>query len=176
MATGSTIYKVQLSISDMDRNYYETHDITIAQHPSETDLRLMIRLAAFVLNATDRLVISKGVGGEDEPQLWEKNYGGEIELWIDLGQVDEKRLRKACGRAEQVIVYTYNLKSATAWWKQYGMTFARFKNFKCIHLNAEGLEALCERSMRLQCTICDGEISFHSEKGDVSVTQSPFYL
>lgn len=176
MATGSTIYKVQLSISDMDRNYYETHEITIAQHPSETDLRLMIRLVAFVLNATNRLMITKGIGGEDEPQLWEKNYGGEIELWIDLGQVDEKRLRKACGRAEKVVVYTYNLKSATAWWKQYGAAFARFKNFTCIHLNAGGIEKLCERSMQLQCTISDSELGFHSEKGDVTITQSPFYL
>lgn len=79
----------------------------------------MISVAAFALNATDRLVITKVIGGEDEPQVWEKNYGGDIELWIDLGQVDEKRLRKACGRAEKVIVYTYNLKSAIAWWRQY---------------------------------------------------------
>ncbi len=171
MATGSTIYKVQLSIADMDRNYYETHDITIAQHPSETDLRLMIRLAAFALNASDRLIITKGIGGDDEPELWEKNYGGDIELWIDLGQVDEKRLRKACGRSERVIVYTYNLKSATAWWKQYAATFARFKNLSMIHLNAEGIEKLCERSMRLQCNISDTELSFHSDRGDVTILQ-----
>jgi len=171
MAAGSTIYKVQLSIADMDRNYYETHDITIAQHPSETDLRLMIRLSAFALNASDRLIITKGIGGDDEPELWEKSYGGDIELWIDLGQVDEKRLRKACGRSERVIVYTYNLKSATAWWKQYAATFARFKNLSMIHLNAEGIEKLCGRSMRLQCNISDTELSFHSDLGDVTILQ-----
>ncbi|MCK9373644.1 MAG: YaeQ family protein [Sulfuricurvum sp.] len=172
MAAGSTVYKVQLTISDTDRHYYETHEITIAQHPSETDERLMIRLAAFALNATDRLIITKGIGGEDEPDLWEKNYGGEIELWIDLGQVDEKRLRKACGRSERVRVYTYNTKSATAWWRQYGASFARFKNLTVIHLNSEGIEKLCERSMRLQCTISDGELSMHSERGDVEITQT----
>jgi len=171
MAAGSTIYKAQLSISDMDRNYYETHEITIAQHPSETDQRLMIRLAAFALNASDRLIITKGIGGDDEPELWEKNYGGEIELWIDLGQVDEKRLRKACGRAKSVIVYTYNYKAAIAWWKQYGSTFARFKNLRVIHLHAEGIEKLCERSMWLQCNISDGELSFHSDSGDVTIMQ-----
>lgn len=171
MAAGSTIYKVQLNIADMDRNYYETHDITVAQHPSETDQRLMIRLAAFALNASERLVITKGIGGEDEPDLWQKNYGGDIELWIDLGQVDEKRLRKACGRSDRVIVYTYNLKSATAWWRQYGAVFARFKNLSVIHLHADDIEKLCERSMRLQCTISDRELSFHSERGDVTVTQ-----
>lgn len=171
MAAGSTICKAQLNISDMDRNYYETHEITIAQHPSETDERLMMRLVAFALNATDRLIITKGIGGEDEPDLWEKNYGGEIELWIDLGQVDEKRLRKACGRSERVIVYTYNPKSASAWWRQNAATFARFKNLSVIHLHAAGIEKLYERSLRLQCTVCDAELSIHSDRGDVGVTQ-----
>lgn len=171
MAAGSTIYKAQLSIADMDRNYYETHEITIAQHPSETDERLMIRLVAFALNASDRMVITKGIGGDDEPELWEKDYSGDVVLWIDLGQMDEKRLRKACGRAENVIVYTYNFKSATAWWKQYSATFARFKNLRVIHLHAEDIEKLCERSMRLQCNVSDGELSFHSDRGDVTITQ-----
>ncbi len=171
MAAGSTIYKAQLSITDMDRNYYETHDITIAQHPSETDERLMIRLVAFALNASERLVITKGIGADDEPDLWEKDYGGDIMVWIDLGQVDEKRLRKACGRAENVIVCTYNHKAAVAWWKQYGATFGRFKNLRVIHLHSEGIETLRERSMRLQCTISDGELSLHSDRGDVTITQ-----
>ncbi len=171
MAAGSTIYKAQLSIADMDRNYYETHEITIAQHPSETDQRLMIRLAAFALHASDRLIITKGIGGDDEPELWEKNYGDEVVVWIDLGQMDEKRLRKACGRSEQVIVYTYNYKAAVAWWKQYGTTFERFKNLRVIHLHADGIESLCERSMRLQCNISDGELSLHSDRGDVTITQ-----
>lgn len=171
MAAGSTICKAQLSIADMDRNYYETHDVTIAQHPSETDLRLMIRLAAFAINASERLAITKGIGGDDEPELWEKNYGSDIELWIELGQVDEKRLRKACGRSKKVIVYTYNTNSATAWWKQNAATFARFKNLSVIHLYADGIEKLHERSMRLQCNISDKELSLHSDKGDVMITQ-----
>lgn len=171
MAIGSTIYKVQLSIADMDRNYYETHELTLAQHPSETNERLMIRLATFALNASQRLLITKGIGADDEPDVWQKNYSGEIELWIDLGQVDEKRLRKACGRGEKVIVYTYNPKSATAWWRQNSATFARFKNLSVIHLNCEGIDALCERSMRLQCNISDTELTLHSDKKDVLITQ-----
>lgn len=101
MAAGSTIHKAQLSISDMDRNYYETHELTVAKHPSETDKRLMLRLAAFALNATDRLIITTGIDAEDEPALWEKDYGGDIKLWIEIGQPDEKRVRKACGRSEK---------------------------------------------------------------------------
>ncbi len=171
MATGSTIFKTQLSIADMDRNYYETYELTLAQHPSETTERLMMRLVAFALNAGDRLLLTKGIGAEDEPSLWEKNYGGEIELWIELGQIDEKRIRKACGRSRKVIVYTFNQKSAEAWWRQNSATLERFKNLSVIHLSANGLEALCERSMRLQCNICDLELSIHSERGDVHILQ-----
>lgn len=171
MAAGSTIYKVSLFISDMDRNYYETHELTIAQHPSETDERLMMRIAAFALNASDRLIITKGIGSEDEPDLWEKNYGGDIDLWINLGQVDEKRIRKACGRSERVIIYTYNIKSASAWWKQNKDAVSRFKNLSVIHLNAEGIETLCERSMRLQCTISEGELSLHADAHSVTLQQ-----
>lgn len=171
MATGSTIYKVQINIADMDRNYYETHDLTLAQHPSETDERLMVRLAAFALNASERLLITKGIGADDEPDLWERNYSGEIQLWIDLGQVDEKRLRKACGRSEQVIVYTYNIKSASAWWRQNSATFARFKNLRVIHLYTDQISSLHERSMKLQCNISDTELSIHSDKGDIVIKQ-----
>ena len=155
----------------MDRNYYETHDLTIAQHPSETDERLMMRLAAFALNASERLVVTKGIGGEDEPDLWEQDYGGDITLWIDLGQVDEKRLRKACGRSERVIVYTYNRKAATAWWRQNGPVFARFKNLRVVHLESEGIEKLYGRSMRLSVTISEGELSLHGEEGEATLTQ-----
>ncbi len=171
MAIGSTVCKVQLSIADMDKNYYETHELTLAQHPSETTQRLMSRLVVFALNASDRLLLTKGIGAEDEPSMWEKNYGGEIQLWIELGQIDEKRIRKACGRSSTVIVYTYNRKSAEAWWRQNSATLERFKNLSIIHLNMEGIEALHERSMKLQCNINDSELSIHSERGDIFIVQ-----
>lgn len=171
MAAGATIHKAQLNISDMDRNYYETHELTIAKHPSETDKRLMLRLAAFALNANDRLIITTGIDVEDEPALWEKDYSNDIKLWIDIGQPDEKRVRKACGRSEKVIIYTHNLGSATAWWTQNSGAYGRFKNLSVIHLHAEDLDTLSERSMRIQCNISDGELSMHSDKGDVYVRQ-----
>lgn len=176
MAIGSTIYRAQLSIADMDRHYYGDHEMTIARHPSETDLRMMIRIAAFALNADERLLFTKGLCVEDEPELWLKNYSGEIELWIDMGQMDEKRVRKACGRSDEVIIYTYQEGSARAWFEQNRSKFSRFKNLKIIQLDVlEGaLEALTERSMKLQCNIEDGILTLHSEKGDVTVTQRPW--
>ncbi len=172
MATGSTIYKARIEISDTDRHYYEVHELTLAQHPSETDFRLMIRLIAFALNAQEQLVFTKGLNAEDEPELWHKDYGGNILLWIDFGQIDEKRLRKASGRADKVIIYTYQEGSARNWWKQNENKFSRFENVEIILLHAEdGLETMVERSMRLQCTVMEGVLSLHSDKGNMSVRQ-----
>lgn len=172
MALGATVCKAQLNISDMDRHVYADFDLTLAQHPSETDFRLMIRLCAFVFNAEERLGFTRGLCAEDEPDLWEEDLGGDYPLWILLGQPEEKRIRKACGRAERVIIYTYQEGSARAWWKQQAGKLGRFANLGVIHLCAEGIEALAGRSMVLQCTIQDGELMMHDagEHG-VSVTQ-----
>ena len=173
MALGATIYKVSLSVADIDRHYYNDFDLTIAQHPSENDLRMMVRLIAFALHADESLSFTKGLSQEDEPEVWQKNYGGEIELWIDIGQPDEKRIRKACGRSEQVIIYTYSHKAADAWWRQNECKFRRFKNLHVIHLNFAGdPESLIERSMQLQCNIQDCELLLLDEReNSVSVTR-----
>ncbi|MDC1438529.1 YaeQ family protein, partial [Planktomarina temperata] len=99
MAQKSTIYKAELSVSDMDRHYYETHKLTVAKHPSETYERMMLRLLAFALHASERLEFSKGISTDDEPDLWEKSLNGETDLWIALGLPSEKLLRQSCGKA-----------------------------------------------------------------------------
>jgi len=112
MASKATVYKVELQISDMDRHYYATHAFTLAQHPSETDERLMIRLLVFALHAQERLEFGRGISSDDEPDLWLRSLTGEIELWVDLGQPDEARIRRACGRARQVAIVTYSGRGA----------------------------------------------------------------
>lgn len=115
MALKSTIYKASLQIADMDRNYYHDHMLTIAKHPSETDERMMLRILVFALNAHDDLVFTKGLSTDNEPDLWQKKLNGDIERWIDLGQPDEKRIRKACGLSNQVLIYCYSGSSADIW-------------------------------------------------------------
>ena len=156
----------------MDRHYYAEHDLTLAKHPSENDLRLMVRLAAFVLNADEELSFSKGISQDDEPDLWKKALDGEIKLWIDLGQPDEKRIRKACGRADQVIIYTYQGGSALAWWKQVEKSLKRFKNLSVIHLKTDGgIATLAQRTMTLQGNISDAELSLLDDEQAVQITQ-----
>ena len=108
MAIKATICKANLQIADMDRGYYNDLTLTIAQHPSETDERMMVRLLAFALHASEGLKFTEGISAEDdEPDIWQKNMSGEIEIWIEVGLPDEKRIRKACNRAKQVYLYPY---------------------------------------------------------------------
>lgn len=172
MALGSTIYKVSLNIADMDRHYYDDFDLTIAKHPSETTLRMMIRIIALILHADEHLSLTKGLSQDDEPALWQKDLSGDIELWIDLGQPDERRIRKACGRAKKVVIYTYNHKAASAWWRQNESKLKRFKNLQVIHLNIEGdLEIASQRSVELQANIQDVELMLLDEESSLRVTQ-----
>lgn len=160
MAQKATIYKAELQIADMDRNHYQNYALTVARHPSETDTRMMVRLLAFALNASTELKFTKGISTDDEPDIWEKNLTDDILLWVELGQPDEKRLRKACGRAENVIIYTYQQRSAELWWKQFELTSQRFDNLKIYSIDEEcckSLTQLVNRNMQLQCTIQDGE-------------------
>ncbi len=117
MALKATIYKATIHLSDMDRNYYDTLQLTVAQHPSETDQRMMLRMIAFVLNAHEDLQFGKGVSAEDEATIWQINYSEVIELWIELGQIDEKRIKKACNRSEQVKLYCYGRSVETGCFK-----------------------------------------------------------
>ncbi|MET3434960.1 uncharacterized protein YaeQ [Herbaspirillum seropedicae] len=160
MALKSTIFKADLQISDMDRHYYQQHALTIARHPSETDERMMIRVLAFALNASEALAFGKGLSDTDEPDLWQKDLTGAVELWIEVGQPDDRAILKACGRAERVIVYSYSSVS-NIWWNQTGSRVERAKNLKVVNIAAEAsqaLAALAQRTMQLQCTIQDGQV------------------
>jgi len=172
MALKATIFKADLQIADMDRNYYQSHTLTIARHPSETDERMMVRLLAFALNADDDLSFTKGLSTDDEPDLWIKSLSDEIDLWIDLGQPDEKRIRKACGRARQVAVYCYSSRSASIWWEQNGSKLQRFDNLKVINIQHDASKQLAkfaQRNMQLQCTIQDGQVWLADDAESVQV-------
>ena len=172
MAIKATIHKALLNIANMDSHYYTEHNLTIAKHPSETDLRMMVRLVAFILNADEDLTFTKGISQDDEPDLWKKSLGGDIELWIELGQPDEKRIKKACGRSDQVIIYTYQEGMATAWWKSLQTSLTRFTNLKVVFLQSEGeLEVLAKRAMNLQANISDGELTLMEEDKSVLIRE-----
>jgi uncharacterized protein YaeQ len=172
MASNSTIYKAAMQISDMDRQYYQDHALTVARHPSETDERMMMRMLAFALHASNILSFGRGVGTEGEPALWEKDLTGAITLWIEVGQPDEKSLRQACGRATQVAVYAYGARSAEVWWEKNRPLLGRLENLTVTLLPIESvraLTALASPTMRLQWTIQDGHLWIADDTQNVHV-------
>lgn len=175
MALKSTIFKASLNLSDIDRGYYAEHALTLARHPSETDERLMVRLVAFArhADADERLTFGKGLSSDDEPDLWQKDLTGAIELWIEVGQPDERRIRQACGRARQVMVYCYG-HAAEVWWAQQRGRLERLDNLSVVRLPSETVQALAqqaERTMQWQCTVQDSQMLWSS--GDALTTLEP---
>ncbi len=160
MALKATILKAELNVADMDRGYYADHALTLAQHPSETDERLMARVIAFALYAHEYLAFTKGMSDPDEPEIWQKDLTGALDLWIDLGQPDERRILKACGRSRQVAVVTYG-PSSSLWWEGIGPKLERARNLSVRQLKPAGdvpLAAFVQKNMQLQCTIQDGQL------------------
>lgn len=173
MAMKSTVLKAELQISDMTRHYYQSHSLTLAQHPSETEERMMVRVVAFALHASERMAFTRGISTEDEPDLWDKDLTDHITVWVDLGQPDEKRIRKACGRADEVFIYTYQPRNSGPWWAKSEETLARFDKLSVISIDtvsSKSLADLCDRNMSLTCTIQDNAVYLTSDRVEVELS------
>ncbi len=174
MALKATIFKAELTVADLDRGHFETHLLTVASHPSETDERMMVRLLAFALNADERLAFGRGLSSGGEADLVLADLTGAIDLWIDVGLPDEREVRKACGRARRVAVLPYGT-GAPLWWKQNAAALARQSNLDVVRIPVEAsrsLAARATRSMKVQCTIQDGHVWLSdAEQGDPVVIE-----
>lgn len=173
MALKSTIFKVELQIADLDRNYYQTHALTLARHPSETDERMMVRVLAFALHAHAALEFGKGLSADDEPDLWRRDLTGAIEDWIEVGLPDEKRIRRACGRAARVSVVSYGGRVADLWWEQNQAQLRKLDKLSVIALPADATQLLAhrvERGMQINCTIQEGEVWWLSGGETLQIT------
>ncbi len=174
MSPKATVVKVELQVSDMDRHYYASHALTLAQHPSETDLRLLVRVLAFALHADERLEFGRGLSTDDEPDLWRKDLTGVVEQWIELGVPDESRLRKACGRAREVVLVTYGGRGADLWWEKNEAALARCRNLTVLDIDpatSKALAARLARNMQLQVLVQDGVVQLID--GDTTLEITP---
>jgi len=166
MALKSTVYKAELEIVDMDRDYYQTHQLTLACHPSESEERMMLRILAFALDSGDRLEFPN-LSDTEEPDLRRLGLSGELELWIDIGHPEEKRLARACGRCAAVRVYTYS-NSPELWWAPIAPRLSKFKNLSVRAVSpasSKALAAMAGRKMSLQCSIQEGAVWFRDDGG-----------
>ena len=161
----------------MDRQVYGEHTLTLALHPSETEERLLIRLLAFALQVpadTDAgaLQFARGLSDTDEPDIWQHDLSGQLVQWIEVGQPDERRLAKACGRAERVSLYVYG-SSAAIWWAAIRNKLTRLTNLAVWQIDPEqsqALAALAQRAMQWQVTVQDGTVWVSAGESSVELT------
>ncbi|HIF6759409.1 TPA: YaeQ family protein [Serratia marcescens] len=161
MALKATIYKAAVNIADMDRHFYHDATLTLAQHPSENEQRMMLRLLAWICHADERLVFTKGLSADDEPEIWQRNDHNGLEMWIEMGLPDEKRIRKACNQSPRVALYAYGERAAHVWWQGMQGKVAGYKNLSVRFLDDEQLArltTLASRTMTLQATLQEGTI------------------
>jgi uncharacterized protein YaeQ len=176
VALKSTICKATLRIANVDTHYYHEHALTLARHPSETDERMMLRILAFALHADEALQFGRGISTDDEPDLWQKDLTGAIARWIDVGQPEEKLIRRACGRAGEVFIYSYGGHDASKWWQRVGPGVGRRENLTVHHVSqatCKALAGVAERNMELQCTIQDGHAWMASDDVSFEVELAP---
>jgi uncharacterized protein YaeQ len=180
MALKATINKATLEISDLDRQVYQTHSIVIAQHPSENNERMMVRLLAFALNVPSDdtrgpLEFAKDMWEPDEPALWQRDLTGKMFHWIEVGQPEERRITRACGRSEKVSVYSFG---TSTWWAGIKNKLTRCENLNVWQIppaDAEALTSLTERTMILQVTVQDGAVYVGDGTRSIEVTPERLY-
>ena len=167
MALKPTISKFRISLSDLNRDYYDTLNLTIAQHPSETMERMLIRFLAYCLNTQERLAFSKGLSSPEEPDIWARSLDGKILTWIDVGEPAIDRIKKATRVASTARVYCFNSK-AEIWWSQVEDEFKRLQvtvtRFRWQEVQA--MAALVPRTMDLSVTISGDSAYVAAELGE----------
>jgi len=178
MALKSTVFKADVQLADIDHGHYTDLQLTLARHPSETDERMLVRLAALLLNAHQvqalcggdaRIGFGAGLSSPDEPDVLLQDFTGRKRLWIEVGQPDDKALARACARADQVIVYAYG-PAAEVWWSAIGRKLARLERLSVWRIpaaDAQALATLAERSMQLQATLHEGVLTLANQRASL---------
>ena len=161
MALKATVFKADLQVANLDQNQFGDYSLTLAQHPSETIERVMIRLLAFALYASEDLRFGRGLSNEEDAAVWEIDPSGVTRLWIDVGLPDVARVKKACSRADRAVIITYGGRPSDMWWQQNANALTRYKNLSVIQLSPEDSAKLVEvagRTMKLSWTIQEGMV------------------
>ncbi|MCG7757791.1 MAG: YaeQ family protein [Nitrosomonas sp.] len=171
MALKPIIYKFKIALTDLNRPYYDTLNLTIAQHPSETLERMMARMLTFCLNAQESLAFTKGLSTAEEPDLWAHTPDGRIALWIDIGEPAPERIKKATRIAQSVKVYSFNSKS-DVWWMQEQAKFNPLNAavFRFQWPDIQALAKLVQRTMDISVTVSEQSAYVAAESGECEVS------
>ena len=174
MALKPTIYKLKIALSDLNRNYYDNLNLTVALHPSETIERMMARVLAYCINAQENLAFSKGLSAVEEPDIWARSLDDKISLWIDVGEPSVDRIKKATRLATAVKIYSFNAKS-NVWWNQGQLKFGDLKAsiFQLQWEQIQALAALVQRTMDCSVTITGDSAFIATQSGECEVSWAP---
>lgn len=172
MALKATIFKAKISLSNLNIHHYDDLTLTIARHPSENNLRMMARILAYLMSAQEEPTFTKGISTDTEPDIWKINHDGSIDHWIELGHLDERRIRQSCSKAKKVTLYTYQGNQSLQWFTSIENGLSRFTNLDIIHFSFpdnQNIEDFAERGMNISCTIEDNEIWLSTEEDRICV-------
>jgi uncharacterized protein YaeQ len=174
VALKPTIFKANITLADVDRNVYDTLNLTLAQHPSESVERMMARVIAFCMNATEALTMTRGLSTVEEPDIWEKTLDGRIALWVEVGEPSFDRIKKAGRLSSAVRVYSFNLKS-DSWWEKEGGKFQGLSAevFQLQWKGIQKLAGLTNRTMDLSVTVSDGVVYVSGDTGECEISWKP---
>ena len=173
MAEKATVYKLQLTLSDMDRQVYGDYNLTLALHPSETIERMMVRILAFCYRAAENLSFTKGLSSVEEPDLWLKHDNGTLLEWIEVGQPTAERLKKASNQSQAVYLFSYG-RGWDVWWKNNSSTIKAMPKVTSYFFEADELKALCDladRTMKLTVTITENLTYVSNETANLVVSR-----
>ncbi|MEY4590481.1 MAG: hypothetical protein RL497_2557 [Pseudomonadota bacterium] len=160
MAENATIHKLNLTLSDLDREVYGEYNLTLAQHPSETIERMMVRVLAFCFRAAENLVFTKGLSSVEEPALWLKHDNGTLLEWIEVGQPAPERIKKASNQSQAVYIFSFG-RGVDVWWKSHADAIKALPKVTTYMFAADEIKALCtlvDRTMKLTVTITEGTV------------------
>jgi len=167
MAIKPTIYKCRISLSDLNRDYYDSLNLTVAQHPSETLNRMMVRVLAYCLNAQEGLAFTKGLSAIEEPDIWLRTLDDQTQLWIEIGEPDPDRIKKASHIAQTVMVYTFNSKSKDWWAKtEPKLSSLNVSVIQFVPDEVSALAALVQRTMDFSVTISGDTLYISTALGE----------
>jgi uncharacterized protein YaeQ len=172
MALKPTIYKLNIAISDFNRNFYDSVSLTLALHPSETLERMMVRIVAYCLNIQDNISFTKGLSTVEEPDVWVKTLDDLITLWIEVGEPSPDRIKKFSRLAPEVKIYSFNSKSNT-WWEQSKSKVETFKNVQFYQFDWQQVQALAKfagRSMDWSLSISGDSVYIADETQECELT------
>lgn len=107
MALGATIYTFAIELSDADRNVYQSLELRVARHPSETAQFMLARVLAYCLEYGEGIALTDGIAAVDQPAVLGRDLTGRITAWIEVGAPDAERLHRGSKQAPRCAVYTH---------------------------------------------------------------------